>query len=339
MKLLTFSVLFLIQQIVTSTIVINTWSGDFEGATYNAFEKLLSNGTALDAVETGCTFCEEHQCDTTVGYGNHPDSTGETSLDAMIMDGNTMDMGCVGYLRHHRKAVSIARAVMFYTDNTMLVGDGAEEFATMMGFPIEPATNANSRAIYDEWKVNNCQPNFWNAVAVPESKSSCGPYQPSSSYSLSSSSPSNHHHLWQANKQNHDTIGMVVIDSSGSLACGTSTNGASHKIKGRIGDSPIPGSGCYVNSQVGGAAATGDGDVMMRFLPSITAVNLMEAGYSPTEACQMALNKINKVFPAFAGGMVCVNKYGKHGGAANNMNFSYSYMIDGMTTVTVVSVN
>ena len=36
----------------------------------------------------------------------------------------------------------------------------------------------------------------------------------------------------------------------------------------RVGDSPIAGAGCYVDKDVGGAAATGDGDVMMRFLPT-----------------------------------------------------------------------
>ena len=44
-------------------------------------------GTAVDAVERGCTVCEELQCDGTVGFGGSPDETGETTLDAMIMDG------------------------------------------------------------------------------------------------------------------------------------------------------------------------------------------------------------------------------------------------------------
>ena len=35
----------------------------------------------------------------------------------------------------------------------------------------------------------------------------------------------------------------------------------------RVGDSAIPGSGAYVDNMIGAAAATGDGDVMMRFLP------------------------------------------------------------------------
>lgn len=36
----------------------------------------------------------------------------------------------------------------------------------------------------------------------------------------------------------------------------------------RVGDSPIAGAGAYADSTVGGAAATGDGDIMMRFLPT-----------------------------------------------------------------------
>lgn len=41
----------------------------------------------VDAVEAGCTVCEIDQCDGTVGYGGSPDENGETTLDAMIMDG------------------------------------------------------------------------------------------------------------------------------------------------------------------------------------------------------------------------------------------------------------
>lgn len=57
---------------------------------------------------------------------------------------------------------------------------------------------------------------------------------------------------------------MIVLSNNNEMACGTSTNGADHKIAGRVGDAPIVGSGCYVNGKYGGAAATGDGDIMMR---------------------------------------------------------------------------
>jgi N4-(beta-N-acetylglucosaminyl)-L-asparaginase len=81
--------------------------------------------------------------------------------------------------------------------------------------------------------------------------------------------------LHQINKYiqfNHDTIGMVVLDYVMKKAAGTSTNGARNKIPGRVGDSPIAGAGSY-SGDGGGAAATGDGDVMMRFLPTYQGLN------------------------------------------------------------------
>lgn len=75
-------------------------------------------------------------------------------------------------------------------------------------------------------------------------------------------------HVSYVNEENHDTIGVVAIDSNGHVAAGTSTNGAKNKIPGRIGDSPIAGAGAYADQKVGAAAATGDGDIMMRFLPT-----------------------------------------------------------------------
>lgn len=70
-----------------------------------------------------------------------------------------------------------------------------------------------------------------------------------------------------ANEDNHDTIGMIAIDIRGHIASGTSTNGAKNKIPGRVGDSPVIGAGSYADQEVGAASATGDGDIMMRFLP------------------------------------------------------------------------
>lgn len=53
-----------------------------------------------------------------------------------------------------------------------------------------------------------------------------------------------------ANEDNHDTIGVIALDATGSLAVGVSTSGLRHKIPGRVGDSPIPGSGGYANDEV-----------------------------------------------------------------------------------------
>ena len=87
MKLLTYLLLMSLSSYVTcqNSIVINTWY--FDQANQEAFDVLQSGGSALDAVEAGCRKCEELQCDGSVGYGGSPDENGETTLDAMIMDG------------------------------------------------------------------------------------------------------------------------------------------------------------------------------------------------------------------------------------------------------------
>ena len=49
---------------------------------------------------------------------------------------------------------------------------------------------------------------------------------------------------------------VLLVNQDTDLACGVSTSGLFMKDKGRIGDSPNIGSGFYVDSEVGGCAAT-----------------------------------------------------------------------------------
>ncbi len=75
-------------------IAINTWS--FVNATRSAFmQMMLLNSSCLDGVEAGCRACEEKQCGESVGWGHRPDENGETTLDALIMNGRTMSVGAV----------------------------------------------------------------------------------------------------------------------------------------------------------------------------------------------------------------------------------------------------
>mmetsp|Transcript_1800 Transcript_1800/g.6433 ORF Transcript_1800/g.6433 Transcript_1800/m.6433 type:complete len:227 (+) Transcript_1800:105-785(+) len=111
-------------------MVVATW---FPEAVDWGYEALLGGGAALDAVEQGCALCEVLQCDGTVGYGGSPDERGETTLDALIMDGESMEVGAVGGLRRVKGAIAAARLVMERSQHTMLVGDHATEFAVEMG--------------------------------------------------------------------------------------------------------------------------------------------------------------------------------------------------------------
>jgi N4-(beta-N-acetylglucosaminyl)-L-asparaginase len=83
--------------------------------------------------------------------------------------------------------------------------------------------------------------------------------------------------------------------------------------KRRVGDSPIIGSGSYVDNDIGGACATGDGDTMMRLLPSYQAVESMRQGLSPSEAASDSIRRIIKKYPFFIGAVIAVDKLGNHG--------------------------
>ncbi|XP_028272361.1 N(4)-(beta-N-acetylglucosaminyl)-L-asparaginase [Parambassis ranga] len=291
-------------------LVINTWP--FKNAASSAWSVLQSSGSVLDAVEKGCARCETEQCDGSVGYGGSPDESGETTLDAMIMNGDTMEVGAVADLRRIKNAIGVARAVMEYTDHTLLVGESASLFAENMGFIAEDLTTNKSLNIFSQWLKGNCQPNYRKNVS-PDSSQSCGPYRPKGT--LRRSRRAQH-----ANLHSHDTIGMIALDQHGHMAAGTSTNGLTHKVPGRVGDSPIVGAGAYADSSAGGAAATGDGDVMMRFLPSYLAVELMRAGADPMAACKSAISRIKRHYSEFFGAIICANTTGHYGAACNKVS-------------------
>lgn len=285
-------------------IVVNTWN--FTSANSRAWQELAQNHSALDAIEFGCGQCEIDRCDGTVGWGGSPSETGETTLDAMIMDGETYDVGAVGGLRRIKGAISVARLVLERTNHTLLVGDMASEFAVGLGYREESLESVESRRMHQQWLNNSCQPNYWKNVE-PDPRKFCGPYRlktiaskdydhnRANFYTLTDDHLRGNHmnneelalerelKILQAG---HDTIGMVSIDSQGRVASGTSTNGLRNKILGRVGDSPVPGAGSYAAREAGAAAATGDGDVMLRFLLSYQAVENLRQGMSSRAAAE-----------------------------------------------------
>jgi len=220
---------------------------------------------------------------------------------------------------------------MDYTKHTMLAGDSATNFAVEMGFVEESLTTPNSEQKHANWVAANCQPNYRKNVS-PDPTKTCGPYTPISAISSLDSNQTS------STQDNHDTISMIVISSEGKIAAGTSTNGASNKVPGRVGDGPIIGSGSYAND-IGGCGATGDGDIMMRFLPCYQALENMRRGMTPTAACEDAMRRIVNFFPSFTGAVVAVDKIsGEYGAAGYGWTFSYSVQTPKTDGVTVVSV-
>ncbi|XP_052076201.1 N(4)-(Beta-N-acetylglucosaminyl)-L-asparaginase-like isoform X2 [Mytilus californianus] len=316
-------------------VVINTWP--FTNATSAAWNTLVNKkGSIYDALVDGCSVCEIERCDGSVGPGGSPDENGETTLDAMVMNGQTFDVGAVGCLRRIPTAIAVARAVMDYTEQTLLVGELATQFAVEMGFKETNLSSDSSVTMWKDWKAKNCQPNYRTNV-TPDPTKNCGPYKPKSV--LESLQQTEYRGNKNIDRRNHDTIGMVVIDEHGNITAGTTTNGLNHKIPGRVGDSPIMGAGAYAMNGVGGAVATGDGDVMMRFLPSYMAVNSMGMGNDPTTATQSVMARITNYYLNFVGAVVAVTHHGEYGAACYGFPvFHYSVINPVLKTVTLKSV-
>jgi len=285
----------------------------------------MEGGSSIDAVEEGCTQCEMDGAGS-VGFGGSPDEHGETTLDAMIMDGATMKVGSVAGLRRIKRAISVARHVLDFTRHTLIAGDLATTFAKQMGFTEESLSTNKSEQIHLEWRSKNCQPNFWINV-VPDPRHSCGPYDPAAVKGKE-----------DYRFEGHDTIAMIAIDKNGHVATGTSTNGLTHKIAGRVGDTPIAGSGSYADNTVGACGATGDGDIMMRFVPCFYVVEQMRNGVSPTVASQNAIKRIVKYYPEFRGSVIAANLQGDIGAACYGWVFPLTYIDNDTKTITVIEI-
>jgi N4-(beta-N-acetylglucosaminyl)-L-asparaginase len=278
-------------------IVISTW--DFgKAANAEAWKTLEKGGRALDAVEAGVKIPEADPNNQSVGLGGRPDRDGRVTLDACIMDENSK-CGSVACMEHIVHAISVARAVMEKTPHVMLVGDGALQFALEQGFKKENLLTEKSEKEYKEWLKTS-------------------QYKP----------VKNIENMLPGGKYNHDTIGMVAMDSKGQLSGACTTSGMAYKMHGRVGDSPIIGAGLYVDNEIGAATSTGVGEEVIRIVGSHLVVELMRQGHSPEEACKQAVMRIVTRNPEAAKevqvGFLALNKKGEYGAYALQKGFSYS---------------
>lgn len=327
------------ESIDAGPVVINTWP--FTMATETAFETLSKGGgSAMDAVVDGCSRCERDQCDHTVGFGGSPDESGETSLDALLIDGDTLNVGAVANLRRVRDAIKTARLVLEKTDHSILAGEEATAFASQFGIKVyDTLATDESKREFLEWKAGNCQPNFWkkDAGLVPDPATYCGPY---------------HNHEVSVSKQykntapirGHDTISMIAMDGNMSIVAGSSTNGLKYKIPGRVGDAAVPGGSAYADSKVGACAATGDGDTHLRFLPCFHVYMNLRSGMHVQEATDDAMARIVSIIghdTGFQGAVVAFDAKTREIGATSvgNWNFSYSFQAGSMARAKVVQVD
>jgi N4-(beta-N-acetylglucosaminyl)-L-asparaginase len=291
-----------------SPTVIATWDSGINVAK-EAFNILKNKGTVLDAVEIGAISIE-NEINCCVGLGGNPDRDGIVTLDASIMD-HLQNVGSVAGLERIKHPISVARKIMETTPHVMLVGDGAQKFALQNGFTLEDGKLSEAAAKeYQEWlKESKYKPK----INIESSKQYGGPFAP---YYFSDGSP------------NHDTMGLVAIDSKGNLSGACTTSGMAFKLHGRVGDSPIIGAGLYVDNEVGAVTSSGVGEEVIKICGSHLITEFMRQGFSPKLACKKAIERIVKRDATKAKeiqvGFIALHKNGTHGAYALQKGFEYA---------------
>ncbi|MEG0076829.1 N(4)-(beta-N-acetylglucosaminyl)-L-asparaginase [Anaerorhabdus sp.] len=275
--------------------IIATWRMAKEGVE-EGVKVLRDKGTAGSAIEVAIQEVENYPLYKSVGFGGLPNEEMELELDAAYMDGDTLSVGAIAAIKDYANPISIAKKLSEETVNNMLVSSGAEKYAAQEGFERKNMLTKRAQAFYRERK---------SQIEPVELK----PYD------------------------GHDTVGMVTLDDKGKVVAATSTSGLFMKRKGRVGDSPLVGSGFYADSKVGGATATGLGEDLMKGCISYEIVRLMKEGLHPQEACEKAVYNLDKELRERrnnAGDLsvVALNNAGEWGAATNIEEFSCVVQIE-----------
>src|SRR6056300_791961 len=257
--------------------------------------KALDKGTSsLDAAIQGVAVEEANTLNTTVGNGGAPDREGNVTLDACVMDSKG-NCGAVLAVENITHVAALAKDVMEKTTHVILTGEGARKFALSQGYQAENLLTEDSRKAWRKWLEK-----------------------------------SNYQH--EINIENHDTIGMLCVDQQGEISGACSTSGLAYKMKGRVGDSPIIGSGLFIDNNVGGAVATGLGEEVLKTVGSFLVVELMRQGNSPQEACEIAIKRIvssNSQKNKFQVAYIAMNKNGEVGSYSIEPGFTYMDYVNG----------
>jgi len=250
---------------------------------------LLDNGIdGLTAAVEGVAVEEENPKNTTVGYGGAPDRTGIVTLDACVMN-HLGDCGSVVAVENIVNVARLAKDVMEKTPHVMLAGKGAEDFAISKGYKQTDLLTEKSKEDWKKWLESE-------------------EYRPI------------------INIENHDTIGMLCLDKNNNISGACTTSGLAYKMKGRVGDSPIIGSGLFIDNKIGGAVATGLGEEVVKTVGSFLVVELMRQGKSPQEACESAVKRIvssNSQENKFQVAYIAMNKNGEVGSYSIEPGFTY----------------
>lgn len=247
-------------------------------------DALHAGASALDAVERVARVLEDDEL-FNAGTGACLDEDGRVVHDASIMEGRDLRAGGVCSLRGFRNPISIARAALEDGRHVLYAAEGAAKFAEAHGFVPVPEGSLVTEAAREALE------------AVRAGKGSTG---------------------WAGS-----TIGVVAIDASGLVAAATSTGGMVNKRAGRVGDSPLIGSGTYADDGAGAVSTTGHGEGMIRLCIAHVIADLMREGATPERATRTAIQRLHARL-GFTGGAIAVDRSGRFGLARSTETMSWA---------------
>jgi len=250
------------------TLVKGMMTPDLEAAYKSALQlaltegyKVLENdGKAVEAVAIAVKFLEDSHL-FNAGKGSVFTAAGTHEMDASIMDGKTLEAGAVSLITGIKNPVTLAKDVMEKSEHVFLAGDGAMQFAKQLDYKIEDPSY-----FYDEFRHNQ-----WLEIKDTDS------------FQLDHSTKKD---------SKFGTVGAVACDKEGNIAAATSTGGMTNKKWGRVGDSPMIGSGNYANNKTCAVSCTGSGEFFIRGVVAYDVSCLMEfKGLSLEEASNEVVHK------------------------------------------------
>lgn len=270
---------------------IATWKMALE-AVKIANVMLRDKNAIENVIECAISNVENNPKYTSVGYGGLPNALGEVELDASYMNGSNMGFGAIGGVKNIKNPIKVAINLSKAKRNIFLVGDGAEKYARENNYEFRDMLTEYSK---NKWKEK---------ISTEFDKEKIEAYG------------------------GHDTVCMIGKDENNDMAVGVSTSGLFMKHKGRLGDSPVIGSGLYCISKVGGAAATGVGEDIMKGCLSYEIVSKMNLGKTAMEACKETLknyidmmNKLGNELGSIS--LIALDNKGNFGAATNKKAFPF----------------
>ena len=249
-----------------------------------AAQALLADGaSALDVVTEAVRRLEE--CPLfNAGFGAVYTADGAHELDACVMRGSDLAAGAVAGVRTLRNPVLAARAVLDAGGPVLLIGFGAERFASERGCEI----------VAPDW------------FGTPERLAQLRAVQAAGAVALEhdGAAPLNE-------RDKFGTVGAVALDAHGHLAAATSTGGMTNKRPGRVGDSPIVGAGCYANDRTVAVSCTGVGEAFMRALAAHDVSALID--YAGLPLHEAARRVVMDTLPPLGGrgGLIAIDAHGE----------------------------